>query len=237
VKSGTTPTKPHADWGPTKTSDRSPIPKMTRIMRSALPSLICIKTSFYLPNKGNFNAKLYSNLEQSKEGPETNCHGDGHVVSRIRFNGGLFIWMLTGPYQGIAIGDRVKNFFRVLNQFWQKVPYRNYIIIFIGVTALLIIGITQVSDDDTGPCAPTQYFGECYDIPRTLCETTLAVIKTSCSGLIKSITKPGQLVGPIERNCQQLKFDRILKYTRKSNPICIERINRLDEWQKTNPDF
>lgn len=132
----------------------------------------------------------------------------------------------------------MKDFFRILNQFWQQVSSRAYFFIFAVVTVLLIIAFTQFSvDDDTSPCSPTQYFGECYDIPRTVCETTLAFTKTSCEGLIKSITKPGQLVGPIERNCQQLKFDRVLKYTRKSNSICIDRINYLESWQKTNPDF
>lgn len=131
----------------------------------------------------------------------------------------------------------MKFFFRSLIQFWQQFPYRNYVILFVGIATLIVFGVTQVVDDDASPCAPTQYFGICYEIPRTLCETTLAVIKTSCTSLVKSITKPGQLVGPIERNCQQLRFDRILKYTRRSNPICAERINYLEEWQKTNPDF
>jgi len=132
----------------------------------------------------------------------------------------------------------VKDFIRVFNQFWQKNASRNYFILFMAVAVILIIGLMQSSiDEDTGPCSRTQYFGECYDIPRTLCETTLAITKSSCEILIKNITKPGQLSGPIQRNCEQLKFDRVLKYTRKTNSICAERINYLETWQKTNPDF
>lgn len=132
----------------------------------------------------------------------------------------------------------MKNFIRVLNQFWQKNSARNYFFIFVAVAVFLVIGLMQSSVvDDTSPCSATQYFGECYGIPRSLCETTLAITKSSCETLIKKITNPGQLVGPIERNCEQLKFDRVLKYTRKSNPICAERINYLETWQKSNPDF
>lgn len=132
----------------------------------------------------------------------------------------------------------MKNILRILIQFWQKNSARNYFFLFLIFAFIMIIGLTQFSvDEDAGPCSPTQHFGECYDIPRSLCETTLSFIKTSCKGLIKNITKPGQLVGPIERNCEQVKFERVLKYTRKSNPICTERINYLESWQKTNPDF
>lgn len=103
--------------------------------------------------------------------------------------------------------------------------------------SLTVVFLNFSIDEDTGPCASNQYFGECYDIPRSLCETTLAVMKSSCEGLVKSMTKPGQLVGPIQRNCEQIKFDRILKYTRKSNPICTDRINYLESWQKVNSEF
>jgi len=100
----------------------------------------------------------------------------------------------------------VKDFIRVFNQFWQKNASRNYFILFMAVAVILIIGLMQSSiDEDTGPCSRTQYFGECYDIPRTLCETTLAITKSSCEILIKNITKPGQLSGPIQR--QKNEFD------------------------------
>lgn len=132
----------------------------------------------------------------------------------------------------------MKIFFRNLNQFWQKIPPINPFVIFFAVSVLLIIGFMQFSvDEDLGACSPTQHFGQCYDIPRPLCETTLVFTKASCESLVKNLTKPGQLVGPIQRNCEQLKFDRVLKYTRRSDSICTDRINYLESWQKTNPDF
>lgn len=132
----------------------------------------------------------------------------------------------------------MKNFFRALNQIWQKVPTRAYSYIFGAFTVVLIFGLFLLNpDDDTAPCSRTQYFGGCYEIPRSLCETTLSLIKKSCESRLKEITKPGQLVGPIQRNCEQVKFDRILKYTRRSDTACTDRISYLENWLKTNPDF
>ena len=150
----------------------------------------------------------------------------------------LFFKPLTAQAKSFAMKGRVKYFFRALNQVWQKIPSRTYAIIFTAVTVLLIIVLTQLLvDEDNAPCSSTQYLGECYDVPRTLCETALATIQTSCESQVKKVTKPGQLVGPIVRNCEQLKFDRILKYTRKSKAVCIDRINYLESWQKGNTDF
>lgn len=132
----------------------------------------------------------------------------------------------------------MQSFFRSLKQVWQKVPTWAYTYIFGGFTVVIILGLFLLSpDDDSRPCSPTQYFGGCYNIPRPLCETTLELIKKTCENKLKEITKPGQLVGPIQKNCEQVKFDRILKYTRKSDAVCTERMNHLEEWLKSNPDF
>ena len=92
----------------------------------------------------------------------------------------------------------MKDFIRALKEAWQKIPSRTYAIIFAVVLILLVIGLTQLLvEEDNAPCSPTQYLGQCYDVPRTLCETALAVIQTSCDSQVKKITRPGQLVGCI----------------------------------------
>jgi hypothetical protein len=132
----------------------------------------------------------------------------------------------------------VKKFFQALTQIWQELPPRTYFFIFAVAAVLVAIGLAQLSgDDDSSLCSPERFFGQCYDVPRALCETTLAVIQKSCESEVKKITKPGQLVGPIVDNCEQTRFDRILKYTRKSDSLCNERIHYLETWQKSNPDF
>ena len=132
----------------------------------------------------------------------------------------------------------MEEIFRALNEIWQKPQTRNYFFIFAALVVILIIGLTQLSpEDDTSPCSATQYLGECYNVPRSLCETTLAVIKSSCETQVKKVTSPTQLSGPIVRNCEHIKFDRILKYTRKSNPTCTDRVQYLENWLKSNPDF
>lgn len=90
----------------------------------------------------------------------------------------------------------------------------------------------------TNPCAPGNDPARCYRISENLCTTVWDEATAACEAAIDKLElPPTRLTGPILKQCQISKLDKVLGSARMSNPECDEKKKELEDWRRSNPDL